>query len=181
MIGFATPKDAAIVVSFSPYAPATIEDARAFAERGVAVVAITDSSFSPLAQFAKIWFEVAEADFAGFRSLSATMALAMALAVGVAERGAAGVIAPAQGLSAGGTNRCTVDVATRARTPNSGASDRLMLQPQARLVPADRRQPALMRQRDVGGAHVRPAEAEILVGNMSGMGGGDALPSGEIT
>lgn len=85
MIGFATPADAAIAISFSPYAPATVEEARALSKRGVPVVAITDSSFSPLAQFAKVWFEVVEADFAGFRSLSATMALAMALAVGVGE------------------------------------------------------------------------------------------------
>ena len=49
------------------------------------VVAITDSAFSPLAQFADVWFEVAEADYGGFRSLSATMALSMALSVGVAE------------------------------------------------------------------------------------------------
>jgi DNA-binding MurR/RpiR family transcriptional regulator len=52
----------------------------------VPIVAITDSSFSPLAQFAEVWFEVAEADFAGFRSLSATMALAMTLTVGVGEK-----------------------------------------------------------------------------------------------
>ena len=43
------------------------------------------SAFSPLAQSAKVWFEVAERDFSGFRSLSATMALAMALTVAVAE------------------------------------------------------------------------------------------------
>ncbi|CAM5294126.1 DNA-binding MurR/RpiR family transcriptional regulator [Aquamicrobium terrae] len=86
MIGFATAQDAAIVVSFSPYAPTTVEEARALSEQGVPIVAITDSAFSPLAQFASIWFEVAEADFAGFRSLSATMALAMALSVGVAEK-----------------------------------------------------------------------------------------------
>ena len=86
MAGFASPADAAIAVSFSPYAPATIEQARTLAGQGVPIVAITDSSFSPLAQFARVWFEVAEADFAGFRSLSATMALAMALTVGVAEK-----------------------------------------------------------------------------------------------
>lgn len=86
MIGFATDKDAAIAVSFSPYAPVTVEETRTLSEQGVPIIAITDSSFSPLAQFAKVWFEVAEADFAGFRSLSATMALAMALAVGVAEK-----------------------------------------------------------------------------------------------
>ena len=86
MIAFATPADAVIAISFSPYAPATIEEARTISEQGVPIVAITDSSFSPLAQFASVWFEVAEADFAGFRSLSATMALAMALTVGVGEK-----------------------------------------------------------------------------------------------
>lgn len=90
IIAFASPKDAAIVISFSPYAPATIEDARGLAERGVPVVAITDSAFSPLASAARAWFEVAEADFGGFRTLSATMALAMTLAVGVGEAKRAG-------------------------------------------------------------------------------------------
>ncbi|TJV90072.1 MAG: MurR/RpiR family transcriptional regulator, partial [Mesorhizobium sp.] len=86
MISFASPRDAVIAISFSPYAPAAIEEARVISEQGVPIVAITDSSFSPLAQFAKVWFEVAEADFAGFRSLSATMALAMALTVAVGEK-----------------------------------------------------------------------------------------------
>ena len=86
MISFATPRDAVIAISFSPYAPATIEETRSIAEQGVPIVAITDSSFSPLAQFAKVWFEVAEADFGGFRSISATMALAMALTVAVGEK-----------------------------------------------------------------------------------------------
>jgi DNA-binding MurR/RpiR family transcriptional regulator len=86
MIGFATTRDAVIAISFSPYAPATIEETRSIAEQGVPIVAITDSSFSPLAQFAKVWFEVAEADFGGFRSISATMALAMALTVAVGEK-----------------------------------------------------------------------------------------------
>jgi DNA-binding MurR/RpiR family transcriptional regulator len=85
IIGFATPRDAVIAVSFSPYAPATIDEVRVLHERGVPIVAITDSAFSPLAQFAAVWFEVAESDFSGFRSLGATMALAMTLAVGCAE------------------------------------------------------------------------------------------------
>ena len=86
LISFATPRDAALAISFSPYAPTTIEEARLLSEQGVPVVAITDSAFSPLAQFARIWFEVAEADYGGFRSLSATMALSMTLSVGVAEK-----------------------------------------------------------------------------------------------
>lgn len=84
-LDFASSKDAAIVISFSPYAAATLEHARSLAEAGVSVVAITDSAFSPLAQSANQWFEIAEADFAGFRSLAATMALAMMLAVAAAE------------------------------------------------------------------------------------------------
>lgn len=86
MMGLAGSKDAAIAISFSPYAPTTIEQAEALAGRGVPIVAITDSAFSPLAQYASIWFEVAEADFAGFRSLSASMALAITLCVGIAEK-----------------------------------------------------------------------------------------------
>jgi DNA-binding MurR/RpiR family transcriptional regulator len=86
VISFATTRDAALAISFSPYAPATIEEARLLSEQGVPMVAITDSAFSPLAQFADVWFEVAEADYNGFRSLSATMALSMALSVGVAEK-----------------------------------------------------------------------------------------------
>ena len=86
MVQFATPKDAAIAASFSPYAADSLSQAEELAERGVPVVAITDSAFSPLASRATCWFEVAEADFAGFRSLSASMALTMALPVAIAER-----------------------------------------------------------------------------------------------
>lgn len=85
IISFASSRDAVIAISFSPYASATIEEARILSANNVPVIAITDSAFSPLAQFAKVWFEVAEADFGGFRSLAATMALAMGLTVGVAE------------------------------------------------------------------------------------------------
>jgi len=86
MVQFATPRDAAIAASFSPYAADSLSQAEALADRGVPVVAITDSAFSPLASRATCWFEVAEADFAGFRSLSASMALTMALPVAIAER-----------------------------------------------------------------------------------------------
>lgn len=86
MVQFATPADAAIAASFSPYAAESLTQAEHLADRGVPVIAITDSAFSPLAARATCWFEVAEADFAGFRSLSASMALAMALPVAIAER-----------------------------------------------------------------------------------------------
>jgi DNA-binding MurR/RpiR family transcriptional regulator len=80
----ARPKDAAIVISFAPYAPETVEMARLLARRSVPIVSITDSIFSPLANCADEWLEIDEVDFSGFRSLSATMALGMALSVAIA-------------------------------------------------------------------------------------------------
>lgn len=82
---FVSASDAAIIVSVAPYSSETLEHARALADVGAAIVAITDSAFSPLAQSADHVFELAEADFSGFRSLAATMGLAMTLAVAVAE------------------------------------------------------------------------------------------------
>jgi DNA-binding MurR/RpiR family transcriptional regulator len=86
IVDMATPKDAAIACSFAPYSPASVEQARALADLGVPLVAITDSALSPLAACATHWLEVSEHDFADFRSLSASMALVMALPVAVAER-----------------------------------------------------------------------------------------------
>lgn len=78
-------EDALLAVSFTPYTPETIEVAAAVAERGVPVVAITDSPFSPLIRSARAWVEVVEADYGAFRSLSATMTVAITVAVTVAE------------------------------------------------------------------------------------------------
>lgn len=83
-LGSATRDDCLVAVSFEPYAPATVELVAAAAERQVPTVVITDSPFSPLAPHATVPFEVVEADFSGFRSLSATLALAMTLAVAAA-------------------------------------------------------------------------------------------------
>ncbi len=63
----------------------TLAFARQVADQDVPLVVITDSPFSPLIPRGGVWFEVVEADFEGFRSLSATMALAMTLTVAVAE------------------------------------------------------------------------------------------------
>jgi DNA-binding MurR/RpiR family transcriptional regulator len=82
----ATPGDAVLAISFTPYAAATAELAAIAARRTIPVVAITDSPFSPLVDGAEVFLEVSEADYAAFRSLSATLALAMALAVGTAEK-----------------------------------------------------------------------------------------------
>lgn len=83
---FATKKDAVLAISFTPYASETISLAQGAHQRGVPVVAITDSPFSPLAQLASLWIEVSEANFEGFRSMAATLTLAMTLTAAVAER-----------------------------------------------------------------------------------------------
>jgi DNA-binding MurR/RpiR family transcriptional regulator len=85
-ITFATGKDAVLAVSFTPYASETVALAQAAAARGVPIVTITDSPFSPLAQMATLWLEVVEANFEGFRSMAATLSLAMTLTVAVAEK-----------------------------------------------------------------------------------------------
>lgn len=85
-LSFASSADAAISVSFTPYAAATVDYSHRIAGRGTPLVVITDSPFSPLLPSARIWFEVVEEDFEGFRPMSATLALSMTLAVGIAER-----------------------------------------------------------------------------------------------
>ncbi len=82
----AGPQDALLAISFTPYAPATVQIATQAANRGVPIVTITDSAFSPIASIAQAWLEVVEADLGAFRTLSATMALSMSLAIATAER-----------------------------------------------------------------------------------------------
>ena len=86
VLAMATARDAAFGVSFSPYAPESITQAQTLAQRGVPLVALTDSALSPLVAHAQVWFELMEADHAGFRSLSASLTFAMALTVSLAER-----------------------------------------------------------------------------------------------
>jgi DNA-binding MurR/RpiR family transcriptional regulator len=85
LLALADPGDAAFAVSFAGYASETIAQASALAARGIPVVSLTDSAFSPIAECSTIWFELVEADHTGFRSLSASMAFGMALAVAIAE------------------------------------------------------------------------------------------------
>jgi len=86
LVELATSSDAAIACSFAPYAPSSVDQARALVDQGVPLVALTDSALSPLAVCATHCIEVFEQDYAGFRSLSASMAVAMALPVAIAER-----------------------------------------------------------------------------------------------
>jgi DNA-binding MurR/RpiR family transcriptional regulator len=85
-LGFATSRDIVLAVSFTPYANETVTLSAMAASRGIPIIAITDGPFSPLAQRAELWFEVAEANFEGFRSMAASLALAMTLTVAIAER-----------------------------------------------------------------------------------------------
>jgi DNA-binding MurR/RpiR family transcriptional regulator len=78
--------DALIAISFSPYAPFTLDLAKRARRAGVPTVVITDSALSPLAGLADTRFEIVESDFGSFRSLSATFCLAMTLAVAVGEK-----------------------------------------------------------------------------------------------
>jgi DNA-binding MurR/RpiR family transcriptional regulator len=84
--GLAEPEDAILAVSFTPYAPSTAELAGAAVRRGVPLVAITDSPLAPLAQIARAVIEIVEADYAGFRSLAASFAVANALTAATAAR-----------------------------------------------------------------------------------------------
>lgn len=83
---FMSAGDAAIAISFAPYASETVALAGAARARGARIVSITDSAFSPIASPADVLIEINEANFEGFRSMAATMAVAMALSVAVAAR-----------------------------------------------------------------------------------------------
>jgi DNA-binding MurR/RpiR family transcriptional regulator len=85
ILSFAGRRDAAVAVSFTPYAPATVDYTRQVVGQKTPLVSITDSPFSPLALNTNVWFEIVESDFEGFRTLAATMTLAAALAIAVAE------------------------------------------------------------------------------------------------
>lgn len=83
---FMTAADAALAISFAPYASETVALTDAAKSRGAKIVTITDSVFSPLAPQADALIEVSEANFEGFRSMATTMAVAMTLCVAVATR-----------------------------------------------------------------------------------------------
>jgi DNA-binding MurR/RpiR family transcriptional regulator len=77
------PGDAMLAISFAPYSEETLSLARDARARGLPVVGLTDRTTSPLARRADVVLMVREIDFGAFRSLSATLALALTLAVAV--------------------------------------------------------------------------------------------------
>ena len=77
------PGDAVLAIAFAPYSEETIQLAQDAQGRGLPVVALTDCLTSPLVRSSDAILTVTEVDFGAFRSLSATLALAIALAVAV--------------------------------------------------------------------------------------------------
>lgn len=77
------PGDALLAITFAPYSEETLTLAADARERDLPVVALTDRLTSPLARHALAVVTVPEVDFGAFRSLSATIAMALALAVAV--------------------------------------------------------------------------------------------------
>ena len=77
------PNDAVLAITFSPYSEETLTLAQDAKARGLPVVALTDRMSSPLVRFSDAILTVPEVDFGAFRSLSATIAMAIALAVAV--------------------------------------------------------------------------------------------------
>lgn len=75
--------DAVLAISFAPYSEETRSLAADARSRGLAVVALTDTLSSPLARVSDAVLTVQEVDFGAFRSLSATIAMAITLAVAV--------------------------------------------------------------------------------------------------
>ena len=81
--------DALLVASFRNYTPAVVETALACRQRGVSVIAITDSGLSPLKPAADICFELGDDSTRPFRSLVGPLCFAQALVVGTGHQVAA--------------------------------------------------------------------------------------------
>ncbi|MFT4151303.1 MAG: MurR/RpiR family transcriptional regulator [Paracoccaceae bacterium] len=78
--------DAVIAISFAPYRQETVDMAQSASGLGLPVVAITDTMMSPLRLPGVVPLLVSEVDFGEFRALSATLSLAITLAVSVGSR-----------------------------------------------------------------------------------------------
>jgi DNA-binding MurR/RpiR family transcriptional regulator len=73
--------DAVIAISFTPYTNAVSELIGELNERGVKILAITDSALSPLASPATVCFEITDSQDNAFRTLVAPICLAQSLVV----------------------------------------------------------------------------------------------------
>jgi DNA-binding MurR/RpiR family transcriptional regulator len=82
-VGHATSRDVIIAISSKAYSPDVAQVVREAKQRGVKVIAMTDSPLSPLAEHADVSLEVQQAAVGLFRSLAVTMTLAVTLIVGL--------------------------------------------------------------------------------------------------
>lgn len=78
--------DVLVAVSFRFYATEVVNVVENVAGAGIAIIAITDSTLSPLAKSADVLFAVPEHEYTFSRSLAAPMCLAQALTVALAAR-----------------------------------------------------------------------------------------------
>jgi DNA-binding MurR/RpiR family transcriptional regulator len=78
------PGDLLIAISYYPYAKDTVQIVNNALERGVKCIGISDSDLSPVNAAAHTHFRIHDAEVHGFRSLSATMVVAQALATSLA-------------------------------------------------------------------------------------------------
>ncbi|MDE2456474.1 MAG: MurR/RpiR family transcriptional regulator [Burkholderiales bacterium] len=81
-----TPRDLLVAVSFRFYATEVVNVVEDVASRGIPILAITDSTLSPLAKCARVLFTVPEHEYSFSRSLAAPMCLAQALVVSLAAK-----------------------------------------------------------------------------------------------
>lgn len=79
-------KDLLVAVSFRFYATEVVNIVEQVAARRVPILAISDSTLSPLAKSAEVLFAVPEHEYTFSRSLAAPMCLAQALTVALAAR-----------------------------------------------------------------------------------------------
>lgn len=78
--------DALLAVSFRFYATEVVNIVEDAASSGIPIIAISDSTLSPLAKCASVLFSVPEHEYTFSRSLAAPMCLAQALTVALAAR-----------------------------------------------------------------------------------------------
>jgi len=86
VVGTMKDTDLLFAVSFRFCATEVVNVVEVAAARGIPIVAISDSTLSPLAKSAKVRFSVPEHEYAFSRSLAAPMCLAQALTVALASR-----------------------------------------------------------------------------------------------
>lgn len=80
------PGDVLLAVSFRFYATESVNITEQAASRGIPIIAISDSTLSPLAKSATVLFAIPEHEYTFSRSLAAPMCLAQALMIGLAAK-----------------------------------------------------------------------------------------------